>query len=385
MNFQGNKLSMVLALGLVLIVGFGAGYAVGGPDESEAATREDLQELQQEVSSLQENMVEVVKASGVSEAPDQPWPYVELDVEEVRKLAYAGHHDQNCAYGTFDAIISPLQEEIGHPYDQVPTFMLHFGGGGIVGEESVCGAVLGSIAAVTLITGEDYPGLIDEVMTYFQETPLPTDVSNEYAQSGEFTAEPLVSAPLTQTVSPSIDCGDSKEEWISVSGYDGGTDERKERCSRLSADMAAKTAEVLNAWAAGTTDVDPMVKYEEIFPGAEFDALEEDLYEVTRDGEVIGYAGLGSGEGYNDVIDVAVGISTDGTIQGVRVVDHSETVSIAGGITEEEFLSQFEELTVEDLDLTDDGGAIDAISGATVSCETVVEIVSEVVERLLEY
>ena len=82
----------------------------------------------QHVGEDSEDGAQIVNAADTAR---ESWPYVELDVEEVRKQRHAGHHEGSCAYGSFSAIIGLLQDEIGAPYDQIPTYMLHFGRGAV--------------------------------------------------------------------------------------------------------------------------------------------------------------------------------------------------------------------------------------------------------------
>ncbi|MFO7942145.1 MAG: C-GCAxxG-C-C family (seleno)protein [Bacillota bacterium] len=393
----------VLALILAVAVGVGVGYAVTSsaaqemPESPEGITEAQLQEMQgdlernfsEEISALEGRLESLSTESGVSEVPDQPWPYVKLDVEEARKRGHQGYYEKNCGYGPFYAIVSMLREEIGYPYDQIPMGTLSIGGGGLVGEESVCGTVLGTVTAISLIVGDDYGPLAREVIDYYKETPLPTDTANEYAKNHEFLVDDYLSdAVLPQSIAGSVDCDKSKEVWIDESGYEMGDDERKERCARMTGDMAAKAVEVLNAWydemnsdaEANVTDI-----FAEIFPEADFELLENEVYEAVEGGEAVGYATIGECQGHEDIISVAVGVDIDGTIRGVRIVDHAETAGIGDVIEDGEFLDQFEGLSETEIATTDEGGAIDAISGATVSTEAVVGIVADRVEVLQDY
>jgi len=321
--------------------------------------------------------------------PDtQPLPYQELDVEEVRILGYEGHKVMNCAYGAFNAIITPLKNEIGSPYEEIPTYMLAYGGGGIRGQESACGAVLGAISAINLIAGEDYGALVDDLIEYYKTEPLPTDISNQYAVEGTFPSEPDIKEPLAQSVAGSINCDISKQEWLEVADH---PDQRGERCHRITADVAAKAAEILNEWYAEIDEpVDVEAKFELIFPGAKFEEVDEKTYEVMEDDEVIGYLGLGTGEGSpaagSNPITMAVGIDLNGIIQGVEVIDHRETEAYAGEFTEEEWLQQFAGLSEEeDVWLVEDTGEVEVITGATETSEAATSIVRDEFARLIDY
>jgi RnfABCDGE-type electron transport complex G subunit len=335
---------------------------------------------------------QAVSADGVQTAEAaasgrEPWPYVELDPEEVRKRGHAGHHDGSCGYGSFNAIIGLLQEEIGSPYDQIPTYMLHFGRGGVSGSGSACGTVLGSSAAINLIAGEDYRPLAAELVEYYETTEFPTDSSNRYAVNHEFPGEDYIDEALPQSVAGSINCDESRGAWVQLSGYDMSSEERHERCARLTGDVAAKAVMILNEWHSGKlVDVaDPKAELGNLFPGATFEQLEGHLHRVKENGEPVGYADIDAAPGYQGNIVVAVGINLNGRVEGVHVVRHNETQGLGSKIAEEEFLSQFEGLTPEQIRLRSDDGRIDAVSGATDSSETVTQIVREQVEALKEH
>ncbi len=212
---QNSKSGRVVSIILAVALGFLVGFLVATPvirkdlatEDQLVKIQEDIKQLDQkvkettslaqmikdlesnlksEISAVEEKIEKNVEPSKIGPAPEQPWPYEPLDVEEVRKLGHKGYYDGGCAYGAFNAIISSLAEKVGYPYNQIPTYMLHFGRGGILGEESVCGSVLGSIAAVNLITGKEYAPIALALVEYYKNTPLPTDISNKYAVNHEF-------------------------------------------------------------------------------------------------------------------------------------------------------------------------------------------------------
>lgn len=385
---SGKVLVSVIAVVAVFAVGLVIGLAVTSGNGDGAVVREDsdkISELEEQLAHMREEV-----ENGRSFDPQQqPWPYEQLDVEDVRKAGHELHHENSCAYGAFSAIVGTLQEEIGYPYDQVPTYMLHFGRGGVAGSGDVCGAMLGSLTAINLIAGEDYRPLASELIEYYEQTAFPTDTANEYAEQNAYYTEDYLSDPLPQSTAGDIACSESKGAWVEASGYDMGSPEREERCSRLTGDVAAKTAEILNAWAGDSgeqrSEDDVVAALSNIFPDAEFDARDDGVYEAREDGEVVGYAGIGEADGHEGPITIAVGVATDGTVYGAHVVEHQETPDIGDVIVEDDFLSQFQGLSPEQVQLQANGGEVDATSGATVSCETATEIIRSQAERCCEY
>ena len=409
---QNSKSGRVVSIILAVALGFLVGFLVATPvirkdlatEDQLVKIQEDIKQLDQkvkettslaqmikdlesnlksEISAVEEKIEKNVEPSKIGPAPEQPWPYEPLDVEEVRKLVHKGYYDGGCAYGAFNAIISSLAEKVGYPYNQIPTYMLHFGRGGILGEESVCGSVLGSIAAVNLITGKEYAPIALALVEYYKNTPLPTDISNKYAVNHEFLVDEYLSdVEFPQSVAGSVNCNISKQQWLKVSGYAPNSNEQRERCGRITGDMAAKAAELLNEWweakSGAQEETGPIAKFKEIFPNSQFKQVEENVYQVIQNGKVIGYVGIGSKKGFGGPITAAVGINIDGTLKGVRVLEQNETPGLGDKITDNTFLSQFEGLSYDKID-------VDTISSATISSKALIELVQEEAQKLKNY
>ena len=185
---------------------------------------------------------------------ESPFPYAELDPEEAFLRGHAGYYKAGCAYGGFYAVLSLLREKVGGPYNQVPLRMLRFGGAGIAGWGTICGALNGSCAAIALtVPDADIAKVCGELLGWYTKYPFPSAKSNALAASGGFKYSPAThpKMSLVTSVSDSPLCHASNAKWIAESGYGLSTPERKERCARLTADVAEKTVELLNAYKAG--------------------------------------------------------------------------------------------------------------------------------------
>jgi hypothetical protein len=179
-----------------------------------------------------------------------PFGYPEggLDVERTRHLGYEGFQGVTladgtrhggCAFGAFNAIVGQLAEVVGAPYTNIPLQMMDWAGAGVVGFGTLCGTLNGTAAAVGLICdGREARGFISDLLTWYSESPLPT---NLHAPNGE----------LPQSVAASNLCHVSLTHWCRTSGFASGSPERAERCARVSGDVAAKAVELLNEGALG--------------------------------------------------------------------------------------------------------------------------------------
>ena len=176
------------------------------------------------------------------------YPGAGLDVERTWRLCHEGFRGvkladgklhKGCAFSTFNAIIGQLAEVVGAPYTMIPTQMMEWGAEGVVGFGSLCGALTGSAAAIGLIRSQDdAKATISDLMSWYSETPLPTNL-------------PALASDLPQSTAESNLCHVSRGRWCRISGFAVESDEREERCARVSADVAAKAVQLLNDRAEG--------------------------------------------------------------------------------------------------------------------------------------
>ncbi len=174
-----------------------------------------------------------------------PFGYPEggLEVERTRELGYAGYkglmlsdgtRHGGCAFASFNAIIGQLAEVVGAPYTTIPPQMMDWAGAGVAGFGTLCGTLNGAAAAIGLICeGSDARSFVSDLMTWYSETPLPTNI---LAPTGD----------VAQTTAESNLCHISVSRWCRESGLASGSPERAERCARLAGDVAATAVEMLN-------------------------------------------------------------------------------------------------------------------------------------------
>lgn len=82
-------------------------------------------------------------------------------------------------------------------------------------------------------------------------------------------------------------------------------------------------------------------------------------------------------EGYGGDISLTIGVDMTGTITAIEVISQSETAGLGANCTKDEFKSRFAGVKSDDtLQVTKDGGTIDAISGATITSRAVTKAVN---------
>ncbi len=120
------------------------------------------------------------------------------------------------------------------------------------------------------------------------------------------------------------------------------------------------------------------------------DATDFEINEVT-DGNISAIAKSDNGyvisvslNGFGGKIDLMVGISFDGIIQGVSVLSHSETPGLGAKAKDAEFIDQYKGQKANNLiivvkDKTPSNGEVAAITASTITSNAVTNAVNEVI------
>jgi len=192
------------------------------------------------------NLITRERSFAATKTAPLPWPYAQLDPEVTRKLAHDLFYDSGCGYAGFAGILKGLQEKEGEPFTSLPLEMMNYSGSGIKGWGTVCGALNGASAAISLVTDSKMSGqLINELIRWYTQTLLPSDTSNQCAEGHGYKVDKNIKA-LPRNKSGSPLCHVSITEWCEASGLSVDSPERLERCARLSGDVAAQAVKLLN-------------------------------------------------------------------------------------------------------------------------------------------
>ncbi len=100
-----------------------------------------------------------------------------------------------------------------------------------------------------------------------------------------------------------------------------------------------------------------------------------DYYKIYSSNQIIGYAFTTKGKGYGGDINILVGIDSSFMVKGINIISNTETPGLGTKITESFFIDQFKGLSLEEINLSKNGGKVDAITGATISSKAVVDAV----------
>ena len=111
-------------------------------------------------------------------------------------------------------------------------------------------------------------------------------------------------------------------------------------------------------------------------------ALPQGVTEAYRAGDA-GYVVRVAPNGFGGAIDLMVGVKADGTVNGVAVIAHSETASHGANCTREEFRAQYAG-GAGPFVVGQDGGTIEALTGATVTSRAVTDGVNAALDFVRE-
>jgi len=128
----------------------------------------------------------------------------------------------------------------------------------------------------------------------------------------------------------------------------------------------------------------------EVMPGDyKFVSLEGDwsselvsgVYSAESKGTVEGYVVQTSVSGFAGIIEMAVGLTAEAEVIRVALISHTETSGLGAEAEKESFRDQYIG-AADALELTKNGGTIDAITGATITSAAVTNGVNAAIETV---
>ena len=174
------------------------------------------------------------------EDSESAWEYVQLNPDVTAEIAYNDYSTGSCMYGVFNSIVSQLAQKIGEPFASFPTRMMKYGHGGVGGTGTVCGTLNGAAAVIGLLVDDKkiQDMLVAELFRIYERTSYPSFKPQK----------PVLDFTPPTSVAKSFLCHVSTTRWGKASGFRVDGNERKERCRRLTADIAAQTVSILNSY-----------------------------------------------------------------------------------------------------------------------------------------
>lgn len=182
-----------------------------------------------------------------SEAKAYPYSsefkYAKLDVNEVGRLAYENYFKRWCCSTVLAGLVEPLGKAAGGAWKNFPIDAYRWAHGGYSGWGALCGTLPGAGIVFGLATGDTNTAesMCNDLAFYYSYTELPSFEPDK----------PLKAEIKHMTVAGTPVCHVSVGRWMRAEGVAFLSNERAERCARLSADVAMEAARMLNAWADG--------------------------------------------------------------------------------------------------------------------------------------
>lgn len=163
--------------------------------------------------------------------------YTQISSKKAADLTYQLFPEGSCMYAVVRGIISLVAEKKQTTISPMFYNLFKYGHGGCAGWGSLCGACNGAAAVMGLFCNDKKTcdAMVTELFRWYESTMLP-----EYVPAG------ATSTDYPTSVSESILCHASTNQWCRAAKVDVFSPERKERCMRLAADVTKKTVEILN-------------------------------------------------------------------------------------------------------------------------------------------
>jgi electron transport complex protein RnfG len=102
-----------------------------------------------------------------------------------------------------------------------------------------------------------------------------------------------------------------------------------------------------------------------------------EVHEGLADGKTVGYTFKLAGKGFGGTLEIIAGINAEGTLEGVRILRHSETPGLGAESQKPAFYEQYTGKSASE-PLGD--GDINAITGATITSKAVTGTVNAAIE-----
>jgi hypothetical protein len=180
----------------------------------------------------------------------------QLNVDTVKEAAYQAYYAGGCCHGAYSALLGDLNRA-GAPFTLLPLGFGKFGAGGVELYGSICGAALGGVLVLNMVVEnpDHRRALVTELLRWYEGAAFPA-----------YVPQALVAAETADATKPTLDfsagnvvnlqvvpgshlCHVSVSTWCAANGgVNAGGADKKARCARLTADVAGKTAELVNAY-----------------------------------------------------------------------------------------------------------------------------------------
>ena len=172
-------------------------------------------------------------AVDTSQKPAWPFAYKKVDLAVAEERAFKGYKEKGgWGVGIAEGFFGTLADQIGYPYNQVPTEAYTSAASGY-GQASLCGCLGVSAACIGMVCD------VDTSKKIFAEL-------SSWYKAAEFPMYQPENLGLKTTIAESTLCEVSVGKFMEAQGCKYGDPERKSRCAGVTADVTRKMFELLN-------------------------------------------------------------------------------------------------------------------------------------------
>lgn len=171
------------------------------------------------------------------------YKYVKLDPKEVAQITYDNYFKRWCASSVIAGFAEQLKTKSGGLWKEFPIDAMRWAHGGMAGWGALCGTLTGAGTIIGLVTNDTdvAEGMANDLAFYYSYTEMPM-----------FQPKKIIKTELSDmTIASTPVCHISVGRWMRAADESFLSDARAERCARVAADIAMKTAQMLNEWADG--------------------------------------------------------------------------------------------------------------------------------------
>ncbi|MGI9316546.1 MAG: C-GCAxxG-C-C family (seleno)protein [bacterium] len=181
-----------------------------------------------------------------AEPPPLPWEWpTNIDPLEAGRQAYQNYFKGGCGHGAYSALLGLLQEKVGYPWTTMPKRMMVHAAAGYGGHGTLCGALGGTSLLLNLLVYKDgdktFQQMVDRLYHWYSNQEFPT---NKFDDISKIPNQIKVQAgtPL---------CHTSVTRWMHAANASVTSQEKLERCAKVTGEIVYVTTKALNEYFAG--------------------------------------------------------------------------------------------------------------------------------------
>ncbi len=179
------------------------------------------------------------------EPPPLPWEWPKLDPLEAGRRAYQNYFKGGCGHGAYSGLLSLLKEKAGYPWTTLPDRMMVHAAAGYGGHGTLCGSLGGASVIINLVAYKDgdkiHQQMIDRLYYWYAQQEFPTNIFDDISKIPN-QVKVKAATPL---------CHTSVSNWMNVANATVTSQEKKERCAKVTGEVVYIVTLALNEYFAG--------------------------------------------------------------------------------------------------------------------------------------